>query len=60
MSLSLVCVQLVFGIRFAICEPLVLWFVFGYVFVRESYLSVFGIWICESVSTQIFIIPNLL
>ena len=35
------------------------WF-FGFVFVRESYLGVFEILICESVSTQIFIIPNLL
>ena len=41
---------------FGICEPLVLWFVF----VRESYLGVFGIWISESVSTLICIIPNLL
>ena len=36
-----------------------LWF-FGFVFVRESYLGVFGIWVCESASTPICIIPNLL
>ena len=35
-----------------------LWF-FGFVFVRESYLGVFGIWVCESASTSIYIIPNL-
>ena len=36
-----------------------LWF-FGFVFVRESYLGVFGIWVCESASTPICIIQNLL
>ena len=52
MALSLVFAQFVFGI----CEPLVLWFVF----VRESYLGVFRIWVCERASTPICIIPNLL
>ena len=36
-----------------------IWF-FGFVFVRESYLSVFGIWDCESTSIPICIISNLL
>ena len=45
---------------FGICEPLVrIWF-FGFIFVGESYLGVFEIWVCESVSTPICIIPNLL
>ena len=35
-----------------------LWF-FG-LYLWESYLGVFGIWVCESVSTPICIIPNLL
>ena len=52
MALSLVCTQLVFDIF----EPLVIWFVFGFVFVRE----LFGIWVCEGASTLICIIPNLI
>ena len=36
-----------------------IWF-FGFVFVRESYLGVFGIWVYECTSTPICIIPNLL
>ena len=36
-----------------------LWF-FGFVFVRESYLGVFGIQVCESAFTPICIILNLL
>ena len=35
-----------------------IWF-FGFVFVRESYLGVFGIWVYESISTPICIISNL-
>ena len=55
--------HLIFGIRiwylWTFGSLVCIWF-FSFVFVRESYLGVFGIWICESVSTQIFIIPNLL
>ena len=36
-----------------------LWF-FGFVFVRESYLGLFGFRVCESASTLICIIPNLI
>ena len=36
-----------------------IWF-FSFVFLRESYLSVFGIWVYESASMPICIIPNLL
>ena len=36
-----------------------LWF-FGFVLVRESYLGVFRIRVCESASTPICIIPNLI
>ena len=42
---------------------LVLWFVFGssvYICERESNLGAFGIWVCESASTPICIIPNFL
>ena len=41
---------------FGIYELLVLWFVF----MRESYLCVFGIWVCESAFTPTCIIPNLM
>ena len=33
---------------------------FGFVFVRENYLGVFRIWVCESASTPIYIILNLI
>ena len=36
-----------------------LYLVLRFVFVRESYLDIFGIWVCESASTPICIISNL-
>ena len=54
---------LVFGIRIWYLwtfGSLVRIWTFGFVFVRESYLGVFEIWVCESASTPISIIPNLL
>ena len=69
-ALSLVCAQFVFGICeplvfLFVFGSLVLylwsfgfliriWF-FGFVFVRESYLGVFEIWVCESTSTLILL-----
>ena len=50
--------DLLCGSLFGLCA-IRIWF-FGFVFVRESYLGVFGIWICESTSIPICIIPNLL
>ena len=47
------------GIRIWYLVFINLWF-FDFVFVRESYLAVFRIWVCESPSTPICIIPNLL
>ena len=64
LSLWFVCNSyLVFGIRIWYLwtfGSLVCIWLFGFVFVRESYLGVFEIRVCESASTPICIIPNLL
>ena len=61
--LNLICGSLfglcTIGIWYSYLVFVDLWF-FGFLFVRESYLVVFGIWVCESASTPICIIPNLL
>ena len=59
MALSLVCAQFAFDIWYLYLAFMNPWF-FGFVFVRESYLGVYGIWVCENASTQICIIPNFL
>ena len=41
------------GSLFGLCV-IRIWF-FGFVFVRESYLGVFEIWVCESTSTLILL-----
>ena len=45
---------------YAICIWYLVFVNLWFVFVRKSYLGVFEIWVCESVSTPIYIIPNLL
>ena len=59
MALFLVCAQFTFGIWYSYLVFVNLWF-FGFVFVRDGYLGVFGIWVYENASTEICIIPNLL
>ena len=56
---SLFGAQFAFDIWYSYLVFVNLWF-FGFVFVRESYLDVFRIWVCESASTPISIIPNLI
>ena len=58
--------DLIYGSLFDLCAICIrylvfvnLWF-FGFVFVRENYLGVFEIMVCESASTPICIIQNLI
>ena len=56
-ALSLICVQFALGIWYLYLVFVNFWFC---ICERESYLDIFGIWVCESASTLICIIPTLL